>query len=174
MPALVSAVTGTHSPFLGASVVSTLMLSATVTILVLRERPAEWLLRFSSVTLVLGIAATLLAIEQRSEPGKFSGTMLAGLGLGGAYFGSLRQLIPLAGEHERAGLLAAYLVISYVAFSVPAILAGLMAPRLGLIMTAYVYGAALVVLAILSLGLMALASRAAKPSEDVARPRRAT
>lgn len=171
MPSLVSAVTGTHSPFLGASVVSTLMLSATLTILALRARRAEWLLRFAGVMLVLGIAATLLAIELRSEPGMFAGTLLAGLGLGGAYFGSLRQLIPLAGEHERAGLLAAYLVISYVAFSGPAILAGLMAPRLGLIMTAYVYGGALVALSVLSLALMALAARGAK---DVARTRRAT
>jgi MFS family permease len=156
MPSLVSEVTGTHSPFLGAAVVSTLMLTASISVLVLRGRAAEWLLRISGTALAIGIAITLSAVRMQSEPGMFLGTMVAGAGLGSAYFGSLRRLIPLAGEHERAGMLAAYFVISYMAFASPAILAGLMAPRLGLVLTAYVYGATLIALATSSLALMAL------------------
>ncbi|MDB5648733.1 MAG: multidrug resistance protein [Hyphomicrobiales bacterium] len=167
MPSLVSAVTETHSPFLGATVVSTLVLTATVAVLVLRASEAKWLLRFSGLALVIGIAVTLLAVRIQSEPGMFFGTLIAGAGLGTAYFGSLRILIPLAGEHERAAMLAAYLVISYVAFSVPAIAAGLVAPRLSLVTTAYVYGAALIAMATMSLALMALASRL--PAERVGR-----
>ena len=47
-------------------------------------------------------------------------------------------------------LLAAYFVEAYLAFGVPAIAAGLAAPRLGLITTTYVYGGILIVLAIIS------------------------
>ena len=159
MPSLVSAVTGTHSPFLGAAVVSTLMLTATASVLILRSLPADSLLRFSGIALVIGVAVTLLAVRMESEGGMFLGTTIAGSGLGAAYFGSLRRLIPLSGERERAGMLAAYLVISYIAFSAPAILAGTLAPRLGLVPTVYVYGAALIVMATTSLALMAKVSR---------------
>lgn len=166
MPALITAATGAHAPFTGAAVVSTLMLTATASVLLLRTRPAEWLLGFSGVGLVAGIAFTLLAVSIHSEPGMFAGTAIAGAGLGAAYFGSLRMLIPLAGDRERAGMLAAYLVISYVAFSIPAIAAGLAAPRFGLVATAYIYGAALIVMATTSLAIMRTGRRAAgeKPS----------
>lgn len=159
MPSLVSAATRSHSPFFGAAVVSALMLTATVAVLVLRHQNAAWLLHFAAVALVIGIAATLFAVWIQSELGMLFGTVIAGAGLGTAYFGSLRMLIPLSGDHERAAMLAAYLVISYLAFSVPAIIAGLMAPRLGLVVTAYVYGAALIVMATTSLVLMLSASR---------------
>ena len=92
----------------------------------------------------------------------FAGTVVAGAGLGTAYFGSLRMLIPMAGERERAGMLAAYLVISYVAFSAPAIAAGLLAPRLTLVTTAYVYGAALIAMAATSLAVWRLHHRRAR------------
>jgi len=40
--------------------------------------------------------------------------------------------MPLAATHERAGLFASFFVVSYLAFSVPAIAAGLLAGRFGL------------------------------------------
>jgi MFS family permease len=159
MPSLVSAVVSARSSFLGAAIVSSLMLTATIAVLALRDRKAEWLLTFSGATLAIGIAVTLLAVHMRSEPGMFLGTVVAGAGLGTAYFGSLRMLIPMAGERERAGMLAAYLVISYVAFSAPSIAAGLLAPRLTLVTTADVYGALLIAMAATSLAVWRLHHR---------------
>jgi MFS family permease len=78
------------------------------------------------------------------------GTVIAGVGFGSAYAGNLRTLLPLAGDHQRAGLLAAYFVTSYLSFAVPAIIAGLLAPAFGLVMTSYLYGAVLIVLALVS------------------------
>ena len=40
---------------------------------------------------------------------------------------------------------------SYLAFSLPAIIAGIAAPRLGLAVTSYYYGAAVILLALASL-----------------------
>ena len=58
--------------------------------------------------------------------------------------------MPLAQAHERAGLLSAFYVEGYLSFSLPAILTGLLAPMTGLPLAAYVYGAAVIVLAIAS------------------------
>jgi hypothetical protein len=59
--------------------------------------------------------------------------------------------LPHASGHERAGLLSAYFVESYLAFALPAIAAGLAAPRLGLVATALIYGSTLPLSAIVTL-----------------------
>ena len=64
----------------------------------------------------------------------------------------------LAGPEQRAELLAAVYVVSYLAFSLPAIAAGLLVPRLGLQQTATGYGVVVVVLALMVL-LIAAAGR---------------
>jgi hypothetical protein len=60
-------------------------------------------------------------------------------------------LLPSAGAHERAGLLSAFYLQSYLAFSLPAVAAGLSVPLIGLSTAAYVYGAVIIGLAIISL-----------------------
>ena len=78
------------------------------------------------------------------------GTGISGLGFGAAFSGTLRTVLPLAENDQRAGLLAAYYAEGYLSFSLPAILTGLLAPMTGLPLAAYVYGAAVIVLAIAS------------------------
>jgi hypothetical protein len=76
---------------------------------------------------------------------------VAGLGFGSIFSNILKIVLPLAESHERAGLFAAFLVESYLAFSIPAIVAGLIAPSLGVSNTAYVYGGAIITLAVISI-----------------------
>ncbi|SIK67129.1 major facilitator superfamily protein [Mycobacteroides abscessus subsp. abscessus] len=59
--------------------------------------------------------------------------------------------MPLALPHERAGLMAAFYVMSYFAMSLPAMIAGAFVGRIGLIPTTDLYGAAVMGLAILAL-----------------------
>ena len=66
-----------------------------------------------------------------------------------------------AQPHERAGLLSVILIVGYLAFSLPTIVAGLFVPRLGLPLTLYIYGAAVIVLAAISLIAAALSVRRA-------------
>jgi len=136
----------------GAAVVPALMLTASVTVLALRKLAPARMLMISMLGLIAGIAITLGAVWLQSAPLMILGTVVAGVGFGNAYSGNLRTLLPLAGEHERAGLLAAYFVQSYLSFSIPAIIAGLAAPVFGLVSTSYVYGAGLSVLILISLG----------------------
>src|SRR6202011_763711 len=56
-----------------------------------------------------------------------------------------------AEPHQRAGLLSAFYVQSYLAFSLPAVAAGLSVPLIGLSTAAYLYGAVIILLAIISM-----------------------
>jgi MFS family permease len=81
--------------------------------------------------------------------------VVAGLGFGAAFNGSLHSLVPLAEPHERAGLMSTYLVVSYLAFSVPSLLAGFAVWHYGLEATSLGYGAALVAMAVSAIVMMA-------------------
>ena len=151
MPSLVAIATGATSLFVGAAVVSALMLTASITVLAFRRLAPARMLIIAMLALIAGIALTLAAVFLQSAPLMILGTVVAGIGFGNAYSGNLRTILPLAGDHERAGLLAAYFAESYLAFAIPAILAGMAAPILGLVTTTYVYGAVLIVLILISL-----------------------
>ena len=75
------------------------------------------------------------------------GSAAAGAGFGPAFAGALRTLAPLVAPTERAALLTAVYVLSYAAFSVPAVLAGAATTRFGLRGTADVYAAAVALVA---------------------------
>ena len=69
----------------------------------------------------------------------FLGSGVAGLGFGAAFAASFRALAPLAEPNERAALIGAVYVVSQIAASVPAVIAGLAVTRYGLRDTATVY-----------------------------------
>lgn len=151
MPGLVTVATGITSLFVSAAVVSTLTLTASVVVLLVRSVNAEKLVPAAGLGLAIGVAITMLGLSQGSATFMFGGTFVAGIGFGAGATANMRLLLPLAAEHERAGLFAAYFSESYLAFAIPAILAGLAAPSIGLVSTAYAFGAILIVLALLSL-----------------------
>ena len=123
--------TGIRSPLVGAAVVSALMVSGGLSSLATRALDAGVTVRASAALLAVGIVITVFAIAVGSPAGMFIGTIVAGLGFGASYGASLRVLLPLASAHERAGLLSAYFVESYLAFALAAIAAGLAAPGSG-------------------------------------------
>jgi MFS family permease len=151
MPSLMIEATGVRSPLVGAAVVSALMLTGGVSSLATREFDAGKTVRGASALLATGIVLTVFAIAGGSPLGMFFGTIVAGVGFGAAYAASLRVLLPLASSHERAGLLSAYFVESYLAFALPAVAAGLAAPRFGLVTTALYYGSTLALSALVTL-----------------------
>ncbi len=151
MPSLVIAATGVRSPLAGAAVVSTLMVAGGLSSFATRALDARKTVRASAAWLAAGVVLTLLAIAAGSAAGMFLGTIVAGVGFGASYGAALRALLPHASGHERAGLLSAYFVESYLAFALPAIAAGLAAPRFGLVDTALIYGSILALCAIVTL-----------------------
>ena len=150
-PSMVREALHLNAPLVGTAVVSALPLAAAIAIYAIRNRTAGLALTAGSAILPVGVAVILAGVALESAPTLFFGAVVSGTGFGIGFSGMLRTLLPLAEPDERAGLLAAYFVEAYLAFGVPAIAAGLAAPRLGLIPTTYLYGGSLIVLAIISL-----------------------
>ena len=153
-PSLARIITGTHSPLVGGAVVATLVLAGAVAVGVVRTRPARGALVGGTALLALGVAITLVGVQAHSIAVFFAGSAVAGLGFGAAFNGSVRSLVPLAEPHERAGLMSTFFALSYLAFSVPALAAGLAAGRWGLQAASLGYGALLVVLSLAALAAM--------------------
>ena len=58
----------------------------------------------------------------------------------------MRSITPAAAPDERGELFASVFVVSYLAFGIPAVVAGAAAPHLGLAATTYAYGVLVVAL----------------------------
>jgi hypothetical protein len=128
-----------------------LTFSGAIAVLLLRNASARRTLSGGIPALVAGVAITLAGVQAQYVSLMLAGTIVAGIGFGAAFSGAMRTVIPQAEAHERAGLLSAFYVEGYLAFSLPAILTGLLAPIAGLTLAADVYGAVVIVLAIASL-----------------------
>ena len=100
--------------------------------------------------LIAGVGLTLVAVAVGSSAGLYLGSALAGVGFGPAFSGVFRGLAPLAPPDQRSAVLASIYVVSCLAFSVPAIIAGVTAASYGLRDTTYGYGLAVIVLAALT------------------------
>ena len=82
---------------------------------------------------------TFAAIAAMSAAAFLSGTAVAGVGFGMAFLGAFRTLTALADPGERAALIAGIFTVNYLAFGIPALIAGVAATRDGLHHTALVY-----------------------------------
>ena len=151
MPTVVATAMGVATPWVGGVVVATLMLSGAIAIVTFRDWPARRLIVMSTSTLGLGVAVSMIGIEQQQVAALLAGTVIAGAGFGSTFSGTLRTLLPTAEPHQRAGLLSAFYLQSYLAFALPAVVAGLSVPRIGLSTTAYIYGAVIILLAFISM-----------------------
>ena len=151
MPTVVATTMHVASPWVGGVVVAALMLSGAIAVAVFREWPVRRLIVTSTSTLGLGVAVSMIGIEQQQVVALFAGTVIAGVGFGSTFSGTLRALLPTAEPHQRAGLLSAFYLQSYLAFAVPAVVAGLSVPQIGLATTAYIYGAVIILLAFISM-----------------------
>ncbi|RLU92073.1 MFS transporter [Streptomyces griseocarneus] len=116
-----------------------------------RALPARATSLAGTALLIPGALLTLSSPYLHSLLALFAGTALAGAGFGAVTQGALRLLLPPAGPGERAGTLAAYYVLSYLAMSVPAVLAGLLTNLYGLRTAVALYGATAVLLALTGL-----------------------
>ena len=102
------------------------------------------------LAVVVGVAVTLVGLGNNSTAALFVGSVVAGVGLGPSFSGVVRSLGPLAPPERRGELFASIYVVTYLSFSLPAIIAGAAVTRYGLRQTTYVYGAVVMVLAALT------------------------
>jgi len=126
-----------------------------------RFRPPQ-MAAIGMASIALGMALLLASLGPRSLPLFFAGAAVAGIGFGAAFSALVQTLAPLAKAHERAELFAALFVASYLAFSVPAMVAGLLIAPFGLLATVRGYAAVLLLLAIVGAWSQWAASRGTK------------
>lgn len=154
-PSLVRTATGSTSNLIGGATVAVLTVTGALTIYTLRNRSADKVLLLGASLLPAGVALILLAVHSASLPLFFFGTLVAGGGFGAGFLGALRSIVPLALPHERAGLMSAFYVLSYLAFCLPSLLAGSLTRTFGLVATTDGYAAVLIILSLGALvGLM--------------------
>jgi MFS family permease len=151
MPAVVRIATGTTLPIIGGVVVATLTFVGAVVVVAFRKVAPKRMLRLGIVGLAVGVMITLAGVQSQLVWIMLFGTVVSGMGFGAAFSGALRSLLPWAQPNERAALLSAFYVEGYLAFSVPAVLAGFLAPLVGLTRAADFYGTGVILLALVSL-----------------------
>jgi MFS family permease len=95
---------------------------------------------------------TAAAIVARTPALLLLGTVLAGLGFGPANLGGYRVIMARAATGNRAGLIAAISIVNYLAFGLPALIAGVATSHFGLHDTAVVYSVAIALLAAAAAG----------------------
>ncbi|MHC8412262.1 MFS transporter [Pseudomonas sp. Hz4] len=147
-PSLVRTATGSTSNLIGGATVAVLTVTGALMIYTLRNQPADKVLRLGGSLLPVGIALILMAVHSASLTLFFVGTLVAGCGFGAGFLGALRSVVPLALPHERAGLMSAFYVLSYLAFCLPSLLAGSLTRTFGLVATTDGYGAVLIILSV--------------------------
>jgi hypothetical protein len=106
------------------------------------------------LALIAGAAVTFASIETGTSAILFGGTAIAGLGFGSAFMGAYRATVALAPSDDRAGLITAIYIVSYLATGIPAVIGGIATSHYGLHSTALVYSVAVAVLAAAAVGLL--------------------
>jgi MFS family permease len=112
----------------------------------------------------LGMVVVLAGVTATALPLVWVGALLGGAGFGGTFGGQVRLLAPHAGAHDRASLFSAVYTVAYLAFGLPVVIAGQLAPRWGLIATFEAYAASVIGLALLGLAVQGV--RAAREQAE--------
>ena len=148
VPSVVSVSTGNSAPLVGGLVVATLTVSGAIAVFVLREKHPGIPLAIGPLAMILGVLTVLAGIHFGLTAPLLVGTAIAGIGFGSSFLGSVRTIMPLAAADERAGLLSAFYIQSYLAFSVPAIAGGLLSHEIGLAPATDVYAGFILLLSL--------------------------
>jgi MFS family permease len=111
------------------------------------------------LVLLAGLAVTFAAIATTTAAAFLAGTAVAGVGTGLALLGVNRTLIALAPPGQRAGLIAAIFIISFLGLSIPALIAGVATAHAGLHRTALAYCLAMAALVAVAAGSLMLRRR---------------
>jgi MFS family permease len=131
-PTILGALWGVRSLAVDGATASIDPLVAAVTALAVAGMVARRALGLGVVAVVLGAGSVVVAVTAADLPLLLVGGAVGGFGFGATFSGALRSLAPLAEAHERGGMLSAMYVVSYLAFGVPAIVAGRLVATLGL------------------------------------------
>jgi MFS family permease len=155
-PSLAEAATGSPNLLWGGLVIFLICGTGAAAAYALRGISSRTAMLTGCLFLLAGVAATFGAIATTTSAAFLAGTTIAGAGFGLAFQGAFRMTTALAAPAQRAGLITAVFAVGYLAFSVPALIAGVATTKFGLHSTALVYSASLAVLVVLAAGILLL------------------
>ncbi|MEI4272540.1 MFS transporter [Klenkia sp. LSe6-5] len=147
-PSLVAGVYGVENHVAGGLLILALNGTGIVGSLTTRGLTPSTGMVTGALVFVAGVAGTITALATGSLAAFFVAAVVSGFGFGAAFLGAMATATRGVDPRQRAGLLSAVFTVSYLAFSLPAIGAGLAIGPWGLTTVAEVYGAVVVVLAL--------------------------
>lgn len=161
-PSLASELSGSRDRLIGGALLFTLAGVGALVVLALSRWEPRTLMTLGVLALIIGLGVTVLALTSLSLAALFAGTAITGVGFGIAWLGVLRTLIALAPAASRGALLAAIYIVAYLAFAVPAVIAGYLVTRAGLHDASVWYAGAMDLLAVAGLAGTVLVGRPAR------------
>ncbi|WP_308492023.1 MFS transporter [Microbacterium terrisoli] len=117
----------------------------------IRRRTPRTTLIFGTGALAAGTALSLVALAVTSLPLYLAAVVVTGRGFGTAFSGVLAWLSPKIPSTERADTLAMIFLVAYLAFGVPAVIAGMLVSALPIGTVCLGYGAVVIALALIAL-----------------------
>ncbi|TDU83618.1 putative MFS family arabinose efflux permease [Kribbella voronezhensis] len=138
---VLGAVLDVHSHFVVGVVLGVFFAAGAAGTVVSTVTPPRWREWLGYGTLALGVLVTMAAMLLTTLPLYVAGSAVAGLGFGAGFRFAVNALGEAAPDAQRGEVFATMYIVSYLAFSVPALAAGLAAERFGLEPTAVAYGA---------------------------------
>jgi MFS family permease len=145
-PSIAAQLLSSHNLLWGGLVIFLLTGTGAIAAILLRGATPTNAMLAGCLTLLAGVGITLSGIATSTAALFLIGTTVAGFGFGVAFLGAFRTLSALAAPDERAALIATIYIVSYLAFSVPVVIAGVAATSAGLHNTSTVYAAVLAAL----------------------------
>ena len=164
-PSLAAAATGSPNLLWGGLVIFLICGTGATAAFILRGISSRAAMLAGCLLLLAGVAVTFGAIATTTAAAFLAGTVIAGAGFGLGFSGAFRMTIAQATPSQSAGLVTAIFTVGYLAFSIPALIAGVAATKLGLHSTALVYSASLAALVAVAIGILLFG-----PSGQPARP----
>jgi MFS family permease len=149
LPTILAAVLHVGTPLVGGVVNFAMFTAATIAAGATSGIHPHRLKTFGNVGMVVGSAFFVGAVALHSMPLIWTSAVVAGAGMGAAFAGSNRSLVPEVEPHQRAGLFTAIFVVAYLTFGGSAIAAGYLAAAFGIEAVAVGFGLVLVVVALL-------------------------
>ena len=122
-----------------------------ITAFLLRTRSPRTSVVFGTAALATGTALSLVALSLASLPFYLAATAITGMGFGTAFSGVVASLAPRIPATDRADTFAVIYVLAYLAFGVPAVIAGMLVGLFGLGVVCVGYGIVVIALAVIAL-----------------------
>ncbi|MDN5858264.1 MAG: MFS transporter [Pseudonocardia sp.] len=146
-PSLIGRIDHSANHLLGGAIAFSLCAAGALTSLFV----ARWSPHRAMVTgcalLVVGLTITVVAIAFELGWLLFAGSVIAGAGFGSGFLGSFRSLAAVASREHRSELIATLYVAAYLAFALPAVVAGVLTTRFGVEPTSIGYAIVVAALA---------------------------